>query len=273
MSPTKLIAAKCPECSASLQIPEDRESAFCTYCGKSIVVERARSLTPDVQSLLNMAETTFEAGNYEESLTYYNRVLEFEPKNSHAWTRRALCTTRITKGGEIRDRYREASTYIEKALECVVQSQENKSENQDSSTKTEILDAREEIKGDMALFAVSLSKDVWDSIQDLRREAQPGFFGLRDEIGNDYWKSYRERLEDASEYCRVALEIDPEHLVAWENLALFQSEMGNKNESVQMQQRIAHIKARRFCSKCNQEYSGEGKYCDKCGNPRPQMTS
>ena len=34
----KLISVKCPECGANLNIEEDREQAFCTYCGTKILL-------------------------------------------------------------------------------------------------------------------------------------------------------------------------------------------------------------------------------------------
>ena len=34
----KLIAVKCPECGATLNIEEDRKQAFCTYCGTKVLV-------------------------------------------------------------------------------------------------------------------------------------------------------------------------------------------------------------------------------------------
>jgi len=35
----KFVAAKCPECGGALQIPEDRDKVFCTYCGCQIIVD------------------------------------------------------------------------------------------------------------------------------------------------------------------------------------------------------------------------------------------
>lgn len=34
----KLIAVKCPECGANLQIEEGREQVFCSYCGTKIII-------------------------------------------------------------------------------------------------------------------------------------------------------------------------------------------------------------------------------------------
>ena len=31
-----LESAKCPNCAAEIQVPNDREDAFCTYCGSQI---------------------------------------------------------------------------------------------------------------------------------------------------------------------------------------------------------------------------------------------
>jgi hypothetical protein len=37
------VEGKCPECSGALQIPEDRETIICMYCGKEIAVNRAKA--------------------------------------------------------------------------------------------------------------------------------------------------------------------------------------------------------------------------------------
>ena len=35
----EFVAAKCPECGGALQIPDDRDRVFCTYCGCQIIVD------------------------------------------------------------------------------------------------------------------------------------------------------------------------------------------------------------------------------------------
>lgn len=35
----KIISLKCPECSASLSVEEDRDQLFCQYCGAKIVLQ------------------------------------------------------------------------------------------------------------------------------------------------------------------------------------------------------------------------------------------
>ena len=35
----KLIAVKCPECGATLNIEENRAQAFCTYCGAKVMIQ------------------------------------------------------------------------------------------------------------------------------------------------------------------------------------------------------------------------------------------
>lgn len=36
-----LVAAKCPSCGASIQIPEGQDRCFCAYCGSQILTQAA----------------------------------------------------------------------------------------------------------------------------------------------------------------------------------------------------------------------------------------
>ncbi|WP_449448086.1 tetratricopeptide repeat protein [Thermomonas brevis] len=81
-----LIAAICPQCGGNLQVPDDRDVVACMYCRTDVIVRQAIHLIPgNTKNLLELAEAARNAGNTEEAISYYNRVLENDPKNSKAW--------------------------------------------------------------------------------------------------------------------------------------------------------------------------------------------
>ncbi len=82
-----MIVLTCPNCGASMQIEENRQFAFCTYCGTKVAnlrntVEIDRGT--EINNLL-MRALEFEArGDYMRSLEYCNRVLDMDPQNQMA---------------------------------------------------------------------------------------------------------------------------------------------------------------------------------------------
>ena len=85
-------AAKCPNCNGELQLPRDRVSAKCLYCGADIVVREAihGAAVTNVDNLLKLADAASSAGNSEEAYNYYTKVLEFDSTNHLAWFGKAL---------------------------------------------------------------------------------------------------------------------------------------------------------------------------------------
>lgn len=81
------IPAKCPSCGGDLQVPNDRDSVKCMYCGGTVIVREAAAAASGVQvhNLMALAKSAAEAGNAREAYDYYTRVLEIDPSNSLAW--------------------------------------------------------------------------------------------------------------------------------------------------------------------------------------------
>lgn len=77
-------AAVCSACRRDIQIPSDVASPVCPYCG-SIVGQGSAAPAATIATLMGMAQSAALAGNNAEALTYFNRVLEAEPRNSEAW--------------------------------------------------------------------------------------------------------------------------------------------------------------------------------------------
>lgn len=81
------VSAQCPSCLKSIQVPTDVHVSKCMYCGADVSPPPASAVTPSVSlsNLLGMARTASLAGNASEAESYYNRVLELDPRNSEAW--------------------------------------------------------------------------------------------------------------------------------------------------------------------------------------------
>lgn len=95
----------CPNCGANVEMSEDREYCFCTYCGTKIVqdkviVEHKGTVKIDgianVKSLLNRISLFIEAKDWESALAYCERVLDLDPTNPNAYVSKLLAQTRST---------------------------------------------------------------------------------------------------------------------------------------------------------------------------------
>jgi tetratricopeptide (TPR) repeat protein len=69
-----------------------------------------KALVKDEAYYLAEARTAFETGNFEQGLRFYSKVLEYNPKNTVAWTGQVRMLIEL---GE----YREAKLWADKALE------------------------------------------------------------------------------------------------------------------------------------------------------------
>lgn len=87
------VIVKCPSCGAECDLDENRELAFCSYCGAKMFRERNKSEVFGVVSidtkktLLNYMEraTNYELdGDYDRALEYFNRVLDIDASNEEA---------------------------------------------------------------------------------------------------------------------------------------------------------------------------------------------
>lgn len=113
----KFIAAICPQCAGSLQVPDDREIVKCMYCGVDVVVRQAVQLIPgNSKNLFELAESAFSGGNYSEAYGYYTKVLEIEPKNAAAWLGKGSSAGWLSTLNEFR--FSEMLVAFETAVNC-----------------------------------------------------------------------------------------------------------------------------------------------------------
>jgi tetratricopeptide (TPR) repeat protein len=79
--------AKCPSCGGELQLPPDKETAICMYCGSTVVVREAIKAVGgvNISNWMELARAAQKSSNNQEAFDYYTKVLEFEPQNYEAW--------------------------------------------------------------------------------------------------------------------------------------------------------------------------------------------
>ena len=111
-------AAKCPNCAGDLQVPEDRDSVKCMYCGSDIIVReaiKAAAAGVNIENLFNLAKSAFESRNFQEAFDYYTRVLEVDVQNYEAWLGKGLSAGWMSTLADFR--FSEMINGIDKALE------------------------------------------------------------------------------------------------------------------------------------------------------------
>jgi hypothetical protein len=82
-----LLSAKCPNCSAILNVPLHQEMFKCEYCGGTIItsdLDEYKNM-PNGKKYLNLANTYYDINNFKKALFYYDKSLECEPNNPFAW--------------------------------------------------------------------------------------------------------------------------------------------------------------------------------------------
>ena len=100
-----LVNAKCTNCGATLMINDSKEAAVCQYCNSAFIVENAINnfntynvnindfsganfvITnqSDLAALYNNARRLKKDCKYQDSLSYYSRILEQDSDNWEAY--------------------------------------------------------------------------------------------------------------------------------------------------------------------------------------------
>lgn len=114
----KFVAATCPQCSGNLQVPNDRDSVKCMYCGVDVFIREAVVLGEQKINLKNYMELAKEAEkskNYSEAYIYYMKILEIDPANYEAWQGKG--TSSGWQSNLIICRFEEAKNSYRKAIE------------------------------------------------------------------------------------------------------------------------------------------------------------
>ena len=97
------VAAKCTQCGANIEVDDTKEAGICKYCGTAFVTEKVINnyntyvtnnnnfvganinvMGMDIQNLIILGDSAYEAKNFEEANKYYSRALECDPNNKEA---------------------------------------------------------------------------------------------------------------------------------------------------------------------------------------------
>lgn len=80
-------AAKCPNCAGDLQVPDDRDSVKCMYCGNDIIVRdaiKAAAGGVNIENLLKLAKDAENIGDLGKAQSYFLKILEYNSMNAEA---------------------------------------------------------------------------------------------------------------------------------------------------------------------------------------------
>ncbi|EHI59943.1 MAG: CFI-box-CTERM domain-containing protein [Hungatella hathewayi] len=99
-----LVAAKCTQCGANIEVDETKEAGICKYCGTAFITEKAITnyntyvtnnnnfvganisvVGGDTENLLALAKNALSVNNQTDALKYCEKALEINAKLSDAW--------------------------------------------------------------------------------------------------------------------------------------------------------------------------------------------
>lgn len=99
-----LIAAKCTQCGANIEVDDSKEAGICKYCGTAFITEKAiinyntyitnnnnfsganiNIVGRDIKNFLEIGNNSLKARNGKEAFEYANKALEIKADSSDAW--------------------------------------------------------------------------------------------------------------------------------------------------------------------------------------------
>ena len=100
----KLVAAKCPNCGAQIEVDQNSDSTKCEYCDSKIIVEDAIEKykveisgsvqvnnLPTIENFIKLGDRHFNNNEFTEAYNNYTKAVELDPDNVHAVFRQGLC--------------------------------------------------------------------------------------------------------------------------------------------------------------------------------------
>lgn len=102
----KLVAARCPNCNANLDVNPENETMKCQYCGGAILINDAIAKykieisgeievknLPKLDNYLKIADRNYNLKEYDEAYKNYDKIIELDPNNKIALLRYGICKT------------------------------------------------------------------------------------------------------------------------------------------------------------------------------------
>jgi len=109
-----LKAIKCTQCSADLQLDDQKEIGYCLYCGTKILIRETINInhhhsgvvkidnSDKASNCLRLADQAYLVNNYLEAYNYYTKVLEYDSNSYHATFKKGMSAARLSQLGDIR---------------------------------------------------------------------------------------------------------------------------------------------------------------------------
>lgn len=99
----KLVAAKCPNCGAQIDVDQNSDSTRCEYCNSKVIVEEAIEKyklevsgsieinnLPKFDNYMKLGDRYYKDKDYSEAHEYYTKAIELDPDNYHAIIRQGF---------------------------------------------------------------------------------------------------------------------------------------------------------------------------------------
>jgi len=141
-----LVAAKCTNCGANLEVDNSKDAAICPYCGTAYIVEKAitkyqlevktvniynstsESEAVTVEALIQRMKMLLEDSKWDEADKYCDRILDIEPENSNAYIGKLMVACRAKQFDDLKDSEipLNGTSEYSRALQYIPDSQKNK---------------------------------------------------------------------------------------------------------------------------------------------------
>ena len=117
-----IIALKCPQCGADIQLDDSREFGFCSFCGtkvmqEKIVIEHKGTVKLDnyeqLENLYNLARRSFRCEEYSSAEAYYKQILLGDSNSAEA-----AIYSLLSEGHRIRS-YKKIPEYLVRLSKCL----------------------------------------------------------------------------------------------------------------------------------------------------------
>lgn len=121
----KVVALKCPNCNADIELDQDREFGFCNYCGTKIMIADAVqkvsgtvniNRSSEISNILKRAKDYEERQMLDEAEKYYDRALDIDMDNQEAQEGLERVKTTILEPNVIIERPEQEGSYAEQIV-------------------------------------------------------------------------------------------------------------------------------------------------------------
>ena len=121
----KIIALKCPNCNADIELDQDREFGFCNYCGTKIMIADAVqkvsgtvniNRSSEINNILKRAKDYEERQMLDDAEKYYDRALDIDMDNQEAQEGLERVKTTILEPNVIIERPELEGSYAEQRV-------------------------------------------------------------------------------------------------------------------------------------------------------------